>query len=54
MNPKQLEQYITEHPDAYLKEIADHFNCKPASIYNALVKQKITRQKKFLPTAKNP
>ncbi|MDR0461487.1 MAG: transposase [Nitrososphaerota archaeon] len=28
IDPKQLEQYVTEHPDACLKELAEHFNCK--------------------------
>jgi len=53
IDPQKLEQYIKEHPDAYLKEMAKHFNCKPSSMHNALVKQKITRKKKFSPTAKN-
>ena len=54
IDPNQLEQYVKEHPDAYLKEMAKHFNCKPSSMHNALVKQKITRKKKFSPTTKNP
>jgi transposase len=53
IGPNQLEQYVKEHPDAYLKEMAEHFNCKPFSMHNALVKQKITRKKKFSPTAKS-
>jgi transposase len=52
IDPQQLKQYITQHPDAYLKEIATQFNCKTSSMHNALVKLKITRKKKFSPTAK--
>ena len=54
IDPQKLKQYMTEHPDAYLKEIAAHFNCRTSSMYNALVKLKITRKKKLSPTAKNP
>jgi transposase len=47
IDPQKLEQYIKEHPDAYLKELAQQFNCKPSSMYNALVKRGLTRKKSF-------
>ncbi|MDR1992595.1 MAG: transposase [Nitrososphaerota archaeon] len=47
IDKQKLRQYIEEHPDAYLKELAQHFNVKTSSIHNALVKLKITRKKKF-------
>ncbi|WP_369913294.1 hypothetical protein [Streptococcus merionis] len=28
----QLEAYMTAHPDAFLREIADRFNCRPQSV----------------------
>ena len=47
IDPQKLRQYVEEHPDAYLKELAQHFNVKPSSMYNALVKLNITRKKKL-------
>jgi len=35
INPQKLKQYVEEHPNAYLKELAQQFNCKTSSIYNA-------------------
>jgi len=54
IDPQKLRQYVEQHPDAYLKELAEQFNCQTSSMHNALVKLKITRKKKFSPTAKNP
>ena len=34
-----------KHPDAYHKEIAKQINCKNSSVYNTLVKLKLTRKK---------
>ncbi|MDR1991966.1 MAG: transposase [Nitrososphaerota archaeon] len=47
MDPQKLKTYTEQHPDAYLKEIAQHFNCKAPSIYAAMVKHKLTRKKNF-------
>jgi transposase len=47
IDKQKLKQYIEKHPDAYLKEIAKHFNYKTSSMYNAVVNLKITRKKKF-------
>jgi transposase len=53
IDPQQLRQYINNHPDAYLKELAQHFNTKTSSMHVALVKLKITRKKNHSRTAKN-
>jgi transposase len=45
IDPQKLKQYIEEHPDAYLKELAQNFNVKTSSIHVALIKLKITRKK---------
>lgn len=41
----QLEAYITAHPDAFLREIAEQFNCRPQSVWSALKKMGITLKK---------
>lgn len=41
-----LTAYISEHPDAYLNEIATHFNVTDSGISKALSRLKITRKKK--------
>jgi transposase len=45
IDPQKLRQYVEEHPDTYLKELAEHFNVKTSSMHVALVKLKITRKK---------
>ena len=44
--PKKLKEYIDEHPDAYLKEIAEVFKCSDTAIRKALKRQNITRKKR--------
>ena len=46
VDPEKLKAYIAEHPDAYLREIAEVFNCCKTTITNALRRLKITRKKK--------
>lgn len=41
-----LKAYIASHPDAYLNEIAAHFNVTDSGISKALSRLKITRKKK--------
>ncbi|WP_418889688.1 hypothetical protein [Romboutsia ilealis] len=36
--PEKSIKYIEEHPDAYLVEIADKFNCSECAIRKALKK----------------
>ena len=42
---EHLKVYINEHPDAYLNEIASHFNVTTPCISIALKRLKITRKK---------
>lgn len=41
-----LKAYIAAHPDAYLNEIAAHFNVSDSGISKALRRLNITRKKK--------
>lgn len=45
VEPKKLKQYIDQHPDAYLKEIAKEFDCSDVAILKALRRLKISRKK---------
>ena len=51
--PDKLVKYIEEHPDAYLVEIADEFNCTTTAVSKALKKLNITRKKRQLHTKNN-
>lgn len=44
--PDALRAYVDAHPDAYLFEIAEHFNCSITSVRRALNKLQITRKKR--------
>ena len=46
--PEKLIKYVEEHPDAYLKEIAEVFGCHPSSVLKQLRKLGITRKKEHL------
>ena len=48
--PDELTRYIDEHPDAFLKEIGDQFQCSTEGARKALLKLKITRKKRPLDT----
>ena len=43
--PERLRIYINEHPDSYLSEIAEAFNCTVPAVFYALKRMKITRKK---------
>ncbi|HEK9107234.1 TPA: helix-turn-helix domain-containing protein [Streptococcus equi subsp. zooepidemicus] len=45
----QLEAYVTQHPDAFLREIAEYFNCRISSVWSALNKLDITLKKRPQP-----
>ncbi len=47
--PEKLAEYVQEHPDAYLKEIAEVFGCCPSSVLKRLRKLGITRKKSRIP-----
>lgn len=40
-----LEEYVKEHPDAFLREIASHFGCGKDAVARALKKLGFTRKK---------
>ena len=43
--PDRLLSYVNEHPDSFLVETAEVFNCTPQAIFYALKRLKITRKK---------
>ena len=43
----KLKSFIKEHPDAFLNEIASHFNVTAPAIHAALTRLKITRKKRL-------
>jgi transposase len=45
VDPENLKEYIRQHPDAYLKEIAEVFSCSDTAIQKALKRLQITRKK---------
>ena len=46
--PEKLIKYVEEHPDVYLKEIAEVFGCHPSSVLKRLRKLGITRKKEHI------
>ena len=47
IDPDKLKKYIEEHPDAYLREIAEEFGCSVNAVSKALKRLKITRKKRL-------
>ena len=47
IDPEKLSAYMKEHPDAYLREIAEVFGFTGEAVRQALVKLSITRKKKL-------
>ena len=45
IDPKKLNAYIEEHPDAYLREIAEVFDCSITAVFKALKKLNFTLKK---------
>jgi transposase len=45
IDPDKLAEYIVDKPDAYLREMADHFGCTIRAVSQALDKQQITLKK---------
>ena len=50
IDPEKLKAYVSEHPDAYPKEIAKEFNCCETAIRKAFDRLGITRKKKTFHT----
>ena len=48
IDEEQLKRYIAEHPDAYLREIAEAFKTTPQAIFYACERLKITLKKNDL------
>ena len=51
VNPRKIDndsliKYIKNHPDAYLREIAEEFNVDPSTIFYACKRLKITLKKR--------
>lgn len=46
IDPEKLKAYVSEHPDAYQKEIAEEFGCSAVAIHLAMKRLKITRKKR--------
>ena len=44
--PEKLASYVSEHPDAYQREIAEVFGCSDTAVSKALKRQGITRKKR--------
>jgi Transposase. len=45
LEPEELRTYVKEHPDAYLREIAEVFGCSDTAVAKALRRLKISRKK---------
>jgi len=46
IDPEKLKAYVQEHPDAYAKEIAQHFNCCETAVRKAFDRLGIARKKR--------
>jgi transposase len=46
LESEALIRYIKEHPDAYLREIAEHFECVASAVHQRLKKLNITLKKR--------
>ena len=46
IEPEKFLRFIKENPDAYLREIAEEFNCTNHAVEKALKRLKISRKKK--------
>ena len=45
IEPSKLKEYVEQHPDDYLSEIAKEFGCSDVAVIKALRRLKITRKK---------
>jgi len=46
IDPEKLHMYVAQHPDAYLREIAEAFHCDESAIRQAFKRLGITRKKR--------
>ena len=47
IDPERLAEYVSQHPDAYLKEITQEFDCTDVAVLIALRRLNITRKKNY-------
>ena len=45
LDPEKLKQFLAQHPDAYLREIAAEFGCCEITVTYVCQRLKITRKK---------
>ncbi|GHV57014.1 hypothetical protein FACS1894216_21350 [Synergistales bacterium] len=45
IDPEELKSAVEEKPDAYLRELAEKFNCSTTAVHNRLKQLKITPKK---------
>jgi len=45
IDPDRLANYLEQHPDSYLRELAEEFNCSDVAIIKALRRLKTSRKK---------
>ena len=53
VDPEELKRVIEEKPDAYLREIAEKFDCSITAIHKRLEQMKITLKKRHSLTQRN-
>jgi len=53
IDPVELRLAVEEKPDAYLRELAERFNCSVPAVYKRLVKMKMTYKKRHSPTRRS-
>jgi transposase len=46
LDPEKLKAYVSEHPDAYLKEIGEAFACSDTAVRKAFKRLGITHKKR--------
>jgi hypothetical protein len=49
-----VKHAVAEKPGAYLKELAEPFNCTAMAVFYALENLSMARKKRPLPATKNP
>jgi transposase len=54
IDPDVLKKVVEERPDAYLRELAEMFNCSTTAVYKRLVNLGFTYKKRPLPIRKSP
>jgi transposase len=54
IDPEKLKSAVEEKPDAYLRELAEKFDCSTAAVHKRLRQLNITYKKRLSHTQKNP